>query len=76
MAQCNPLVGPLGPTCSRVYAPNDPQQCLANASSLCQVVAGLASNSSATSAQTTGGWGIFVSICCDVFISIGLALQV
>jgi hypothetical protein len=78
MALCDPLVGPGGPTCSRVYAPNDQQDCLANASSFCQVVAGLATNSSAAGADVggTAAWGIWVSVACDVFISGGLTLQV
>jgi hypothetical protein len=76
MALCDPLVGPGGPTCSRVYAPNVQQDCLANASSFCQVVAGLGTNSSAPGNSQGGGWGIIVSILCDIFISVGLALQV
>jgi len=55
--------------------PADETVCIANASVTCGAVSQL-SNCSAPAEDVGGGWGIFVSILCDIFISVGLGLQV
>ena len=72
---CDPVIGPGGPYCSRVYVPNVLQSCSGNSTNICEAAAGLALNATGTEGPG-GGWGIFVSIACDILISLGLALQV
>ena len=70
---CDPLLG--GEGCQQLWVSADEELCLANASVTCGAVSQRLSNCSAPD-DVGGGWGIFVSILCDIFISVGLALQV
>lgn len=70
---CDPLLG--GDGCSQIWVPADETVCIDTASVTCGAVSQL-SNCSAPAEDVGGGWGIFVSILCDIFISVGLALQV
>ena len=70
---CDPLLG--GEGCQQLWVSADEGLCLANASVTCGAVSQRLSNCSAPD-DVGGGWGIFVSILCDIFISVGLALQV
>lgn len=76
MASCDPITGGVG--CSRVYVSSELPACQANASITCSVANTMQNATLSLAEQAAadgGGWGMWVSIFCDVGISFGLMLQ-
>ena len=62
--------------CTAVFVSTEWSRCYENASSTCDYATNFFRNASSTSSlSSAGGWGVYLSIACDCFISIGLALQ-